>query len=94
MIIDVLGRFWKISLDNLGMAPKGIESINISASFYINSISRDSAPISSANFWTVDFPLELAMATLYPALANFLAIVPPIAPVPITLTFIFVYNIN
>jgi len=51
-------------LDNFGIAPKGIESINISASFDIDSISRGSAPISSANFYTDDLPLEFATTTL------------------------------
>jgi len=50
IITDLGGRLRKISLDNFGIAPNGIESINTSASFDINSISRGSAPISSANF--------------------------------------------
>lgn len=45
-----LGRFWKISFDNFGMAPKGIDIIKTSASFEMESKSLGSAPISSENF--------------------------------------------
>ena len=80
----------KIFFDNFGITPKGIDSIKTSASFDMDSISLGSAPISLANFSTPAFPFELAMLTLYPALTNFLANVPPIFPVPIILTLIFI----
>ena len=65
-----------------------MERIKISASFDISSKFLGSAPISSANFDTPSFPLEFYTLTLYPALTNFLAIVPPIEPTPIKLIFI------
>ena len=65
--IEVLGRLRKISFDNFGISPKGIDNIKISASFDMDSISLGSAPISLANFSTADFPREFAILTLYPA---------------------------